>query len=224
MMAKYWRQQIPQTLRFSFFISVLAVCCSCFITPVFAWDEDPAAEKVEAAKEEPKEGDDKPADGNQVNVQPIARYVSVKSPIDDSVFRTVRNTALNLQELAQSENRTAFLILEIHPGQSEFHQVHGLAKFLTSSKIDAVTTIAWIPKTVTGNNVVVALGCQEIVMQPDAELGDIGLGKPVDHDEEQLVLSLIEKRKNLKLSRDLVLGMLNPQVSLLLATIDRVLC
>ncbi|MCA8987931.1 MAG: hypothetical protein KDA78_09840, partial [Planctomycetaceae bacterium] len=177
--------------------------------------EQPPAEPVENKPDPPEEPDAEAAKS------PLAKYVIVDSPIDDAVFRTIRNTALRLQELAQLEDRPAFLILEIRPGQSEFHQVHGIAKFLTSSKLDRVRTIAWVPETVTGNNVVVALGCAEIILHPDAELGDIGRGKPVDPDEEQLVLTLVEKRHNVKLSRDLVSGMLNPQVTLLQATIDR---
>ncbi|HAH46064.1 MAG TPA: hypothetical protein DCM07_14660, partial [Planctomycetaceae bacterium] len=65
--------------------------------------------------------------------------------------------------------------------------------------------------TVIGNNVVLALACDEIVMHPDAELGDIGYGKALDQDEREFVLSIVEKRHNAKLSRALVLGMMDPQ-------------
>jgi len=195
-----------------FWLCSLAVCLSAMLaSPTLHADETDLEPVVDEAVE--KEAGPRKT--------PVARYVVVDSPVDDSVFRTVRNTALKLQELARTENRPAFLILEIRPGQSEFYQVHGLAKFLTSSKIDRVKTIAWVPETVTGNNVVIALGCQDIVMQPDAELGDIGRGKAVEPDEEQLVLSLVDKRHNLRLNSDLVQGMLNPQVTLLVATIER---
>lgn len=189
---------------------------------------------------QPKENLDKPASGKkdpgekenkkdseqgklvpEKKSTPLSRYVVVKSPVEDVVFRKVRNVALKLQELAITEDRSAFLILEIRSGQSEFHQVHGLAKFLTSSKVDRLTTIAWIPETVTGNNVIVALGCREIVIHPDAEIGDIGRGKAVEPDEEQLVLSIVNKRHNLKINADLALGLLNPDIPLLLATIEQ---
>ncbi len=173
------------------------------------------AEKLEAEAPEAQQA------GQQQARAPLARYVVVNSPVDDSVFRNVRNVALSLQEQATQEDRTAILFLEIRPGQSEFHQVYGLAQFLTSTRTNRLTTVAWVPETVTGNNVVVALGCREIVMQPDAMLGDIGRGKAVDASEEQSILSLVNKRHNLRVNNDLALGLLNPEISLLQVTIER---
>lgn len=144
--------------------------------------------------------------------QVLAKFVTVASPVDDAVFGRVINTALNLQNQAAGEGRKAVLVLEITPGTSPFHQVHGLAKeLLTSSKLSKVKTVAWIPEDVTGNNVVLALACDEIVMHPDAELGDIGRGQALDRDEQQAVLSLVERRHNPKLTPALVLGMMDPE-------------
>ena len=153
------------------------------------------------------EGDEQPA---EIKV-PLGKFITVNSPVNDAVYGLVSNTALTLQNQAVQEKRPCFLILEITNGSSPFHQVQGLAKLLTSSRLSRVTTVAWIPKTVTGNNVVVALACKEIIMHPDAELGDIGLGKAVDLDERDAVVNLVEKRRNTKLSRALVLGMMDPQ-------------
>ncbi len=142
----------------------------------------------------------------------LAKFVTVVSPVDDAAFGRVINTALNLQNQASGEGRKAVLVLEILPGTSQFHQVHGLAKeLLKSSKLSRVKTVAWIPETVTGNNVVLALACDEIVMHPDAELGDIGRGQALDRDEQQQILSLVERRHNPKLSPALVLGMMDPE-------------
>ncbi len=142
---------------------------------------------------------------------PLAKYLTVTSPVDDLVFGRVKNAVLNLESQAQQQHRKAVLILEITHGTTPFHQVYGLAKFLTSSEVADVKTVAWIPENVTGNNVIIALACNEIVMHPDADLGDIGQGKPLDRDEQQDVLRLIEKRHNSRLSPALVLGMCDPQ-------------
>ena len=75
------------------------------------------------------------------------------SPVDDVVFGRVKNAALTLQNQAQTQQRRAVLVLEITPGSSPFHQVYGLAKFLSSIEIRDVTTVAWIPEAVNGNNV-----------------------------------------------------------------------
>jgi membrane-bound serine protease (ClpP class) len=161
---------------------------------------------VDARKEAAQ---DRPAAAEAPAAVPLARYITLASPVDDVVFGHVQNTALTLQSQARSQHRRAILILEITPGSSPFHQVQGLATFLTSVDIADVKTIAWVPETVTGNNVILALACNEIVMQPDAELGDIGRGKPLDRDEQHDVERLVEKRHNPLISTALVRGMMD---------------
>lgn len=144
-----------------------------------------------------------------------ALFMTIDSPVGEVTYGRVTNAALSLQNEAAQNNQTGYLILKISPGSSPFHQVQGLAKFLASSKLSSLKTIAWIPETVIGNNVVLALACDEIVMHPDAELGDIGYGKAIDRDEREFVLSIVEKRHNVKLSRALALGMMDPQQAVL---------
>ena len=143
--------------------------------------------------------------------KPVAQFLTIRSPVDDVMYGKVTNAALKLQNTATKEKRPGVLVLEITPGTSPFHQVQGLSKFLTSQKLSNVKTIAWVPKTVTGNNVVLALACREIIMHPDAELGDIGLGKALDPDEQRGVLSIVENSGNLKVNAALARGMSDPQ-------------
>lgn len=178
-------------------------------------------EKQDDKGKQPAKQPDKKTEKKEKKKTPIGKFVTVKSPVDDSVHRAVYNTALTLQEQATNEDRRAFLILEIQPGNSEFHQVYGLAKKLTRAEIARVTTIAWIPETVTGNNVVVALGCNEIVMHPDAGLGDIGLGEAVSADERQTLVDLVKSRHNSKLNRAIIDGMTDPQAIVQVATIEQ---
>jgi len=156
----------------------------------------------EANRAEPRPADGEKADAKPV---PLGRYLALNGLVDDVVFGRVKNAALTLNNQAQNQRRKAILILEINPGSSAFHQVYGLAKFLTSSDLSSVKTVAWIPQTVTGTNVIVALACDEIVMHPDADLGDLGHGKALDRDEQQDVLRLVEKRHNPRLSPALAL-------------------
>lgn len=147
---------------------------------------------------------------------PLAIYLSVGSPVSDAVQAKVLNAARKVQQQAELEGRSALLILEIGPGTSRFGSIRDLAKELTSAKFGSLRTIAWIPqpndkKRIDGYNVILALACKEIVMHPDAELGDIGRGKALDAEEQQFVLSLVEKRLNPKLSIALVTGLMDPQ-------------
>lgn len=148
---------------------------------------------------------------------PLGQFITVSSPVDDAVFARVTNAAIKLQNQSAQDGRPAILVLQIEPGTSQFHHVQGLAKFLTSTQVSNLTTVAWIPQTVTGPNVMVALACEQIVMHPDAELGDIGRGKLLDPDEQQAALALAQKRHNPKLNSALVRGMMDQQVQLLRA-------
>jgi membrane-bound serine protease (ClpP class) len=145
---------------------------------------------------------------------PIGQFLTVGGTVDDLVFGRVSRAALALQARAQQEKRRGVLVLEISGGSSAFHQVSGLAKFL-SADLPSLTTVAWIPETVTGNHVILALACQEIVMLPEAALGDISLGTPIDQDEQSFVVNLVNRRHNRKLSEALALGMLDRQKEIL---------
>ncbi len=145
---------------------------------------------------------------------PLGQFITVSSPVDDLVFARISNAAIKLQSQAVQEGRPAFLVLQIEPGTSQFHHVQGLAKFLTSAQVANVTTVAWVPQTVTGPNVLVALACRQIVMHPDAELGDIGRGKPLDPDDRQGVLAITQKRHNPKINSAIARGMMDPDEQL----------
>lgn len=159
----------------------------------------------------PTFADDAEAD---VTKTPLGQFITVASPVDDIVFAKISNTAIKLQNQAVQEHRPAFLVLQIEPGTSQFHHVQGLAKFLTSAQITNVTTVAWIPQSVTGPNVLVALACRHIVMHPDAELGDIGRGKPLDPDDRQGVLAIAQKRHNPKVNPSIARGMMDHEEQL----------
>ncbi|MBA3314096.1 MAG: hypothetical protein H0T47_12525 [Planctomycetaceae bacterium] len=150
---------------------------------------------------------------------PPAKVVALSSPIDDGGAGRVQNVALQLQAAAVKADRQAVLVLEIPAGSSKFGAVRDLAQFLTSAQISRVRTVAWVPETVDGNNTIVALACNEIVLHPDAELGDIGRGQAVDAADASFVLDLVDKRHNPKVNAAIARGMLDPQVALLRAKI-----
>jgi len=139
---------------------------------------------------------------------PIGQFVSVDSPIDETVYGKVTGAALALQTRAQREGREGVLVLEIGPGRSShFHNVQGLSKFL-SEQVPGLLTVAWIPQPIPGNHSVLALACREIVMREDAALGEINL-RPEELAERTFVLNLADKRINRKVSPALVAGMLD---------------
>lgn len=151
---------------------------------------------------------------------PVARFVPVPSPVSDETLGLVRRTALEVQDTATRENRQGYLVLEMAPGISPFHQVYALADFLTADPLPNVTTIAWVPESVTGNNVLIALACNEIVLHPEAQLGDMGRGKALPADQQAIVRSIVAKRRNQKVNEPLATALMDPAVSLVQLTID----
>jgi len=184
-------------------IKLLAVACLTALL-ITEWRNFSAAQDAQA---------DQPVVAQQE--MPLGKFVTVLSPIDAAQLGRVKNAALSLQSAAIKQKRKAVLVLEITQGSTEYHQVLGMAKFLSSGELSKVTIVAWIPKTVTGHNVIVALACNEIVMHPDAELGDVGRGKSLEDDDQRSVLSIVRKVDNLKVSPALAQGMMDPQLAVL---------
>jgi membrane-bound serine protease (ClpP class) len=159
-------------------------------------------------------GDDKPA------TPPIASVVPLVSPLTDESLGQVRRTVLELQDRAVREDRRSFVILEITPGHSQFHHCYALADFLTAEPFSHLTTIAWVPETVSGHNVLIALACQEIVMSPTAALGDMGAGSALPADQQTIVKGIVARRRNAKVTESLAQALMDPSAALVQLTID----
>ena len=166
-------------VRQLFWLCVLAFAFS----PVWA-DERPAPDrkadpaKVDAAKSAVV---DKSAEPGQ---QAQGFLIRVDLPINGDVDTRVRAAVTKiLSGLPRSQTRPV-IVLELWPGQieggqgSDFFRAMSLARFLSSRDLAGVKTVAYLPKTVKGHGVLVAMACEEIVMAPDAELGEAGIDEP----------------------------------------------
>jgi membrane-bound serine protease (ClpP class) len=188
------------------------------------WGDDRKADDAAGAVEAEPAPDARPQARAKPEIEEQARtparYITLASPIDDQLLSWVRESGLDLQQQALKRDEDAVLVLEVTPGNSQFHHVYGLADFLTSTALSRVKTIAWIPETVVGNNVIAALACNEIVMHPDAELGDIGRGRALEEDQQTIVRSMIAKRRNPKVNRALAEGLMNPGSAVIKLTFE----
>src|SRR5687768_17080121 len=110
-----------------------------------------------------------------------AALVRLSLPVRDSgTGRFIRTVRRALPKLPPGDSRPV-LIIEFSIGQSkdgqgsDFHSAHALAEFLVSKELSHVKTVAYIPETIRGHAVLVALACREIVMAPSAEIGEAGI-------------------------------------------------
>lgn len=185
------------------------IVLGCLLCVRAGWEPCSGADDVQAVG---KDG--------QEQLAPIGQFLTISGTVDDAVLGRVSRAGLALQNRVLQEKRRGVLVLEIRPGSSPFHQVLGLAQVL-SSDLPSLTTVAFIPETLTGNHVVLALACKEIVMRPDAEIGDIGLGTPMDPNEQSFVINLVNRRRNLKVNEAIAQKMLDRGKELLWVQLEQ---
>ncbi len=150
----------------------------------------------------------------------LGRFITLESPISDEVIAWVRRSAQDLQAQATREGKRPCLVIEVSAGVSQFHHVYGLADLLTTQPVSSIKTVAWVPATVTGPNALVALACNEICMHPDAQLGDLGRGKPLPDDQQVIVNSVVAKRQNARVNEALARALMDPQATLVQLSVE----
>ena len=152
--------------------------------------------------------------------KPFGQFLTVDGQVDDALISRVTSLTRELQTRAVREKRQAILVLEISPGSSRQGQVHDLAKVLVSPELSNVRTVAWIPKTLDGNHAILALACHDIYMTPTAALGDIGRGKALSDVEQNFVLDIVDRGRNLRMSRAIARGMMEPANAVMRVTLE----
>ncbi len=115
-----------------------------------------------------------------------ARLIRVRLPLagnaDTQLIGAIRRAKAQLEALPAVGGRP-ILILELatlprqaNDGQgTDFTRALKLAKFLNEPEMASLKTVAYIPRTIKGHGVLIALACEEIAMNPDAEWGDAGI-------------------------------------------------
>ncbi len=111
-----------------------------------------------------------------------AQLIRVPVPIVGSVDTRVKQSITRLVDQWSAASERPVLILEFWPPEdeaegrgTEFERALSLARFLTSDKIERVRTVAYVPRTIRGHAVLPVIACEEIIMHPDALLGEAGV-------------------------------------------------
>ena len=143
-------------------------------------------------------------------------------PIDYPTTNRVKRFVNGAIEKAQAKNVKPFLIFEFHipAGQenfarnSNFWACSELANFFTSDELNAAKTVAYLPQSIQGHAVLVAMACDDIIMNPDASLGPAGVDKSQISGEIRPTYREIASRR-WKLTVPLALGLLDPALEIL---------
>ena len=147
----------------------------------------------------------------------LGTILRVPLPIDGQTLTQVRRSVRRAAEKAQTQGARPVLLLEFSvPGDngeagagSQFGAAYELADFLSGEEMNAATTVAYLPKSIQGHAVLVALACDEIVMAPDAEIGKAGADERTINPALRSAYSVIAGRRR-TVPTEIALGMLDP--------------
>ena len=129
--------------------------------------------------------------------------IKVRLPITGQTYRRVQRFVFNARDKAAAAQQRPVLIfeLEVLPAHgefgrgSEFGASYQLANFLSGPQLNEAVTVAYLPQTVQGHAVLVALACDEIIMASDARIGLAGIDEPNISDTIRLAYQEIADRR-----------------------------
>ncbi len=153
----------------------------------------------------------------------MARLIRIPLPItgsaDTQVKRAVRKS---LAEMPRGKQR-GVLVFEFASSEnqsgrgSDFGRALELAQFLSSREASAAKTVAYIPGRLKGHAVLVAMACEEIIMAPEATIGEAGIDQPpeepVDATQRSGYQDIADRRRTIP--GEVALGMLDKDVEVL---------
>jgi membrane-bound ClpP family serine protease len=213
--------QLRKRSHAAIFLATVALASA----PALGAASEPAEPADEAARVRKSAAAAVDGDGRLIRVLlPLAGNADahIKSAIERAVDQLTRS--------ARGDSRRPILILELAPAPrqggfgegTDFERALSLARYLTSQELAAVKTVAYLPRTIKGHGVLVALACEEIVMNADAEIGEAG----IDEDDRRAVPAdvvasyqhIVAQRKTVP--EAIALGMLDRRLEVLKVETD----
>ncbi|MBN1851816.1 MAG: hypothetical protein JW829_03800 [Pirellulales bacterium] len=136
----------------------------------------------------------------------------------DRIQRTVDGL---LDPATRIDGTRPILLLELVPMESSkygescsFHAAHELAEYLTSPELAGTKCVAYLPQTIKGHGVLIAMACAEIYMAPDAEIGEAGIDEEGRATLRPIVRTGYEQiaRAMRTIEEPIALGMVDPAI------------
>ncbi len=143
-----------------------------------------------------------------------AVLIPVPLPLSGSGDQQVMAAAERALSAMPADGQRPIMVFEFRSddpaaaARSEFERALSLARFLASDRFRRVRTVAYVPTTLEGHAVLPVLACEEIVINPDAQLGAAGRGESsVDATMRAAYQEMAERRRTIPVP--IVLGMLD---------------
>ena len=192
----------------------------------------PAAKEDAAKPDDPKTADPKPADGNPADggvkaetdakpsTRPVGHLIRVRVPIEGNADKRVRTAVNRLLATMPKGGPRPVLVFEFTPETedgkgSDFSGAFALAQFIAKGReLSGVKTVAYVPNTIKGHAVLDVMACEEIIMAPDAEIGDAGIDETdIGPTIRSAYKEIADARKTIPTA--LALGMLDKNLKVL---------
>lgn len=157
----------------------------------------------------------------------LVTLVRIHLPLTGSADQTLQATMRRIRDQLLSQARVLktpqrpTLVLQLETsagddttdGNSQFERALAVAQFLCRREMAGVRTVAFVPHSLEGHGVLLALACEEIVMSPDATIGRANSQEPSDSPIRQTVVSayreIAETQRTIPVA--LALGMIDPE-------------
>ena len=163
---------------------------------------------------QPAAAADGPAEDERERPRRQGQWIRIPLPIDNSIVLRVKQSIERTLGAARDERPVFVLEFAVPEGTvdagqgTQFEDAHKLARFLTSDELNGASTVAYVPKSLKGHAVMVAMACEQIIMGPAATMGDAGA------DEKVINNTLIAAYEEMARSRrtvpaEVALGMLD---------------
>jgi membrane-bound ClpP family serine protease len=222
----------------------LAILAVLMLPPALAWGQpDPGKESPDATAAAGKKPD--AVLGNQGHAANAAarpgdsdlgdgRLIRVRLPLSgnaDAHFKSAIQRAVSqLTRGPSRDGRRPVLILELVPQRrsggdgegTDFTRALSLADFLTRRELSAVKTVAYVPRTIKGHGVLVALACEELVLHPEAEIGDAGIDLDASRGIDPIIVNSYQRIAAARrtVPEAIALGMLDSRLEVLKVETD----
>lgn len=158
----------------------------------------------------------------------IGRIVKVPLPITGVTAEQIHRAVRRVLDEARSARRHLTLIFEFdvpanqaqYGRGSQFGGAYELAEFISGPELNGVQTVAYLPKSIQGHAVLVAIACDAIVMAEDAEIGSAGVDEArIDAPEVAAYKEIASRRQTIP--PEIAVGLLDPQREVLQVKTER---
>ena len=155
-----------------------------------------------------------------------AQLIEVPLPITGTVDTQIKQQIDQILAQRASLDPRPIIILEFAGGEdqasekSEFERSLSLARYLASDRLGNARTVAFVAGNLRGHAILPVLACEELMINPDAEIGQAGVEESfIDRTMRSSYVEIAERR--LTIQPAIAVGMLDPQATVLrVQTVD----